>query len=300
MAKIPKKLVSNERRLYDWIRKNAYTTRDEGDFIKIVVRHVVNKSKVGDEIGRFEVPGKDERTDQWDSELTTEIMSALQIEAQTLGGLQHYACYSVFSDAEQPVNRCIVTVQGGDGDNDDDDGLLSEGANAVGLTSQAMRHQEANARIMTGGIMQVIEAQRRQNERLMTMNEELLKSQLNMVKDMTGMWEEKRAAILEASAQAVKTHAVQEGISVLRQIGPVIVNKLVGKDILPVDKRAGVTSMAKSFYGSLTEEQLAALQQVFRQDQLMHFFTLGETLLEDEPSGESPQGKTEERKENET
>jgi len=276
---VPKRIVSNQKRLAEWIAKNAYTQRAEGDFVGIRIHQVHAKSKVGDEVARYDIPPKGERNETWNQDLTVDIMQTLHAEASQFGGLQHYACYSLFSETDDTVNRTVVAITGES--DDDDDELLSEAPNTLGLTQQAMRHQEANARIMSASILQVLDAQRRQNDKLMEMNQNLMTTQMQQVKDMTEMWEERRALILNTNVENLKAHSMQEGVSFLKKIGPVLVNQMVGKDLLPVDKAAGVTSMARSLYGSLTAEQMEALNKVLRQDQMMHFMTMGETLIDD-------------------
>lgn len=277
---VPKRVISNQKKLYEWIRQNAYTERPEGDFVAIRIHHIKQKSVVGDEVERIDIPGKDDRHETWDKDLASHIMTNLHDEASQLGGLQTYACYSVFSAApEDTVNRCLVKVEGHD--DSDDDEILSEMPNSTGLAQQAMRHQEANARIMTGSVVQMQSAMAQQMARVMDMNEMLMKNQQAMVKDMTEMWMEKRQLILDTQLENIKAHGAQEGLSMLKQIAPVLINQAIGKDLLPVDKKAGVTSMAKSFYGSLTQEQMEALNKVLRQDQLITFMTMGETLVDD-------------------
>lgn len=281
---LPTKIKSSRQRLSNWIKGNAYKTRKEGTFKEIQVYHLRAGGKIGDEIARYDLPLGEDRGPDWEEDLTRQILADLESESNELGGMQQFACYSIFSEAEDGVNRCLLRVMG-ESEEDEDDEILSEGPNSKGLAQQAMRHQEANARIMTGGIMSVLHTMQRQNDKLMDMNQTLMASQAKHIQDMTEMWEERRQAALATQIEEVKAHGMKEGISLLKQIGPVVVNQMVGKDLLPTDTKAGVTSMARSFYGSLTEEQIAALQKVLRQDQMIHFMTMGETLVSDEDSG---------------
>lgn len=278
-----KKVTSNEKRLADWIKRNAYSEREEGEFTKIQIRQVLNKSKSGDEVARFDIPKKEERSESWDHDLAVQIMSTLNIEASTLGGVQHYACYSIFSNFEGNVNRCIVTVAGTSADNGDDDDLLSEAPNGKGLVAQAMRHQEANARILTGGLAQILDSYRRQNERIMAINEKLITDRFEMLNDMADVYNERKQQMLTEQREDVKTQAMKEGISTVKQLAPVIINKMIGKDLLPIDKSAGVTAMAKTLFPSLSEEQHEAINKILRPDQAVQFYGIGEALIEDEP-----------------
>lgn len=287
------KLGTNEKRLTEWIRKNAYGHRSEGTFTKITVRHIVNKNKVGDEMHAVDVPqeGSENRSEDWERELATDLLSALTMEASQFGGMQHYACYSHFTDAEKPVNRCIVSIQG-TMDENNDDGLLSEGPDKAGLVGMAMRHQEANARILTGSLVQILDSYRRQNDRLMTMNEKLLESRFELLESMAEVVDDKHKRMLEAKKEDAKIKGIEEGVTMLKQMVPVLVNQATGRRVLP-ESLSGVAPLAKSFFGSLTEEQHAALAQVLRKDQIIQFFSMAETLVdadEKEPSKDQ-QGK---------
>lgn len=278
---------TNEKRLTEWIRKNAYEERSEGVFIRITVRHVVNKTKAGDEMHAVDVPPEGpNRTENWERELATDILSALTMEASQFGGMQHYACYSHFSESEKTVNRCVVSIQGTMEDNNDD-GILSEGPNAAGLVGMTMRHQEANARIFTGSLVQILDSYRRQNDRLMTMNEKLLESRFELLETMAEVVDDKHKRILESKKEEAKIRGVEEGISMLKSMVPVIVNQATGRKILP-ESMSGVAPLAKSFFGSLTEEQHAALAQIFRKDQLIQFFSMAETLVDADEKEQKP------------
>lgn len=277
-----KKVESNEKRLTEWVKGLAYSNRSEGTFTDIQVRQVLNKSKNGDEVALIKIPDLNDRSDGWERELAISIINTLNIEASTLGGTQHYACYGRFSDYDGVVSRSIVTVYGSSGENTDDDDLLSEAPNAKGLVAQAMRHQEANARINSGMILQAMETLRRQNMALSEQNEKLMNNRFDLMNEIAEVHEQRHQQFLEQKHAEVKTKAIEEAIQSVRLLGPAIVNKIVGKDLLPVDKSMGVTAVAKSLYPSLSQEQHDALEKVLRPDQLMHFYELGESLLSDD------------------
>lgn len=288
-----KKPTRNDVRLAKWIKTLAYSERDEGTFTKIAVRQILNKSKSGDEVARFQVPQTPaERAPDWEMDLANEIINAMSIEASTLGGMQNYACYAIFSEYDGTVSRCIISVDGGGLDADEDD-LLSEGPNSKGQVAQAMRHSEAFARILTGSILQVTETQRRQIDKLMATNESLAVQNFSLMKDLNEFWDQRRAMMLEEHKVVTKTKAMEEGMQMARQLLPLVINKMAGKNMLPVDKSIGLSSIAKSLYGSLSEEQIAGLNQILRTDQFMQFMTLGESLVEE------TQEETSEKKANE-
>lgn len=277
------KLASNATRLLEWIRTNAYVERDEGHFVKIIVRTVINKSKVGDELARYTVPTQKERDDSWDAELAHNILSSLELEATQLGGMQHFACYSVFSDHEGTVNRCLLSIQGSADDDNDDDGMLAEPPSKTGLVAQAMRHQEANMKIMVTTIGTSLESLRRLNDRVMSLNERLMQGMSDLVKERMEIAEQSVMSRAAEAQQQVKADAVKAGMQTLQKMVPHVINQLAGKEMIPTqEKQSEATEAAKALFPTLTEEQFEALHKVLRPEQMQHFATLGQKLLPDE------------------
>lgn len=281
-----KKLVPNQKRLAEWIRRNNYADRDEGRFVKIIVRHVLNKNKIGDEVATFDVPAKPDP--DFEQSLANEILVQLNAEATQFGGMQHYACFSVFDGSDKHVNRCIVSIQGTG--SDDDDGILSEGPTPQGLVAMSQRHLESVMRISAMERGATIESLRRQNDRLIAMNEKLIESRYELLEQMTELFDEKARRDVELMKEKAKTDAMIEGVNTVKQIAPVVLNKMMGKKILP-EPQAGLSQLGKVFYSSLSEEQTAALAKILSQEQLMQFVTIGDTLVESQAPSPNGQGK---------
>lgn len=277
------KLASNATRLLEWIRTNAYVEREEGHFVKIIVRSVINKSKVGDELSRYPVPAQKERDSEWETELAHNILSSLELEATQLGGMQHFACYSVFSDHEGTVNRCLLSIQGSVEDDNDDDGMLAEAPNKTGLTAQAMRHQETTMKIMATTIGTSLESLRRLNDRVMSLNEKLMAGMADLVKERMDIAEQAVMSRAAEAQQQVKADAVKAGMQTLQRMAPHLINQLAGKELIPSEEKSSeATQAAKALFPTLSEEQFEALHKILRPDQMQHFATLGQSLLPDE------------------
>lgn len=278
-----KRIASNATRLLEWIKTNAYVERDEGQFVKIIVRSVVNKSKVGDELSRFPVPQGKERDDSWDVELAHNILSSLELEATQLGGMQHFACYSVFSDHDGTVNRCLLSIQGSVEDDNDDDGLLAEPPTKSGITAQAMRHQETTMKIMATTIGASLESLRRLNDRVMQLNERLMGNMAELVKErmeIAAQVSESRAA---EAQQQIKADAVKAGMQTLQKMVPHVINQLTGKEIIPSGETPNeAQSAAKALFPTLTEDQYEALHKILKPEQVQHLMSMGQALLPDE------------------
>lgn len=283
-----KKALTNEKRIVEWLKRNAYTEREEGTFLKVIVRHVHNKSKVGDEMANFDVPKLAERSEDWAEDLGREIVNTLTVEAAQFGGMQHYAAYSVYSDAEKPVNRCILSIQGTI--SEDDDGLLSEPPTKEGMVAQAMRHQEANARILMATVGSMTESMRRQNERLSSMVEKLLTDKFENAEAMIEMLDQKQARDIELMKEKAKANAFEEGIKTVKMLGPAVLNRVLGAKVLP-ESQSGLSQVARALYGSLTQEQVANLSKTFTQEQLIQFFSIGETLADTDEKKPETDGK---------
>jgi hypothetical protein len=275
-----RRLVSNDKRLLDWVKQHAFGTRDEGTFVKVSIRPVSATKKVGDEIQLLQVPKTGERGNGWEEAFVAEILHVLQDEANQLGGMQHFACYAVYVDEKggdaQAIGRCVISLQG-DAHDADDDGILSEPASLTGLTGQLMRHLEAQNRIFMGAVTAMVETTRRQSERTAAINEKLIDSRFDLLETQAEMLDNKAERDIEIRKADVQAKGIEEGISFMRAIAPVIVNKVVGAKILP-EQMGGVTQIASSFFHSLTAEQMQTITGAMTREQLIQFFSLAETL----------------------
>lgn len=277
-----RRLMANDKRLLEWVKQHAFGTRDEGTFVKVSIRPVSATKKVGDEIHLLQVPKKGERGNEWEATFVSEIMRVLDDEASQLGGMQHFACYAVYVDdangEAQAIGRCIVSVQGDSG-HEDDDGILSEPANLTGVAGQLMRHLEAQNRIFMGAVTAMVETTRRQSERTAAINEKLIESRFDLLETQAEMLDNKAARDIEIRKADVQAKGIEEGIGFLRAVGPVVVNKMLGTKLLP-EQMGGVQQIAKSFFHSLTAEQMQAITGAMTREQLVQFFSLAETLTD--------------------
>jgi hypothetical protein len=280
MSNIVKKksTSSNEQRLNEWLQRNAYQERDEGNFIKVVVRHIINKSKTGEEIFVLSVP-QDPKKEGWAEDLARDIVNQLMIEASQFGGMQHYAAYSYFDGvSDKHINRCIVSIQGTT--TDDDDGFLSEAPDAKGLVSQAMRHQEANARILMASVSQIVDSMRRQNDRLVTFNEKLIDSRFELLGEVQELLDDKNRRDNDNKREAAKIAAWESGAELVKQLAPVVLNKAMGKQVFP-ESMAGIRQVASTFSKSLTEEQVKNLMGGLNDAQKIQFYSILESLTDE-------------------
>lgn len=273
--------LTNEKRLIEWLKQHAYTDREEGTFTKVSVRPISPQKKVGDEIQLLTVPPKTEREADWEVTFTAHILSILEDEAGQLPGMQHFACLAVYSGSETPIGRCIVSLSGSESADADvsDDGILSESADAKGLCGMLMRHLEATQRIGQMERVGLTDSLRRQNERLSTMNEKLLESRWSLLEQVSEMLDHKAERDLENRKATVQANAVEEGIGMARTLVPVVVNKIIGAKVLP-ETMSGIAVVGKSFFHSLTKEQMGTILGAMTDEQRIQFFSLAETLTE--------------------
>lgn len=264
--------------LTKWLRDNLYLVRDEtGKFSRVLVRHIVKGNKRGEEVFYIDVP-KGAR-DEWTDTTALEIYSRIQAEASTLGGLQKYALYSYFSDDnEGHVSRHLIRIQGADEDEDGSD-LNSEAPDKGGLTSQAMRHAEAYAKIQTGSQMSVLSAYQGIVTRLSAMCEKLMDAKLesiDVIEQLIGRKHEREIELMQAEtkAKAIKDVAGKLGLFI-----PALANKISGQNLFPVQANA-VMMMVKGMFTSIAsdEDRMSKLMTILSAEQAVAFMNVLEEV----------------------
>jgi hypothetical protein len=181
----------------------------------------------------LDVPKK--ATDEWCDISALEIHSKLQNETASLGGLQKYALYAYHSgDFENHTARFIVRIQGVT-DDEDEDGLNSEGPDKTGLVSQAMRHTEASNRTMVALVQGLVGTYQSTISRLAAMNEKLLDDKLASMELIQEMQEDQDNRQAKAMTAKAKAKGVEQLVGKLGLLLPALANKVSGKAIFPVE-----------------------------------------------------------------
>lgn len=170
--------------------------------------------------------------------------------------------YGAFSYQERDyVDRCFFTVNGGD----DEGGHFGqrEGASLAGVTSQLMRHNEANARLAVGQTLDVIshyKAMLAARDKRIEELEGKFFEVMAMYEKLNSMQHERELELLKVGRQEKNQDFLREQFGV---VAPVVLKKLVGglgggKGGDGSAAILGEETLSR-FLGSLTEEQQAAI-----------------------------------------
>ena len=269
------------RNLQTWLRECLYSVVEDDDagalrFSRVVVRQLTKGNKKGEEAFSIEVPKK--AGDDWCDTAALEIHAKLQNETASLGGLQKYALYSYHSgDYENHTSRFIIRMQGVT-DDDEEEGLNSEGPDKAGLVSQAMRHTEAANRTMVALVQGLVGSYQSTISRLAAMNEKLLDDKVASIELIQEMQEDRDNREAKSLTAKAKAKGVEQLVGRLSLLAPALVNKVAGKPIFPVEDtslmmmtRSLITSImadpdrAEKIMGLLAPEQGIALMNLYEQ-----------------------------------
>jgi hypothetical protein len=269
------------RNLQTWLRECLYSVVDGDDgalrFSRVVVRQLTKGNKKGEEAFSLDVPKKAQ--DDWCDTAALEIHAKLQNEVASLGGLQKYALYAYHSgDFENHTARFIVRLQGVS-DDEDEDGLNSEGPDKTGLVSQAMRHTEASNRTMVALVQGLVGTYQSTISRLAAMNEKLLDDKLASMELIQEMQEDRDNREAKAMTAKAKAKGIQDLVGRLGILLPAVANKVAGKPIFPVED-SSMMMMVRALFTSMATnpERLDKLMAMLSPEEGIAFMNLYEQI----------------------
>lgn len=269
------------RNLQTWLRECLYSVVEDDDgalrFARVVVRQLTKGNKKGEEAFSVDVPRK--ATDDWCDTAALDIHAKLQNETASLGGLQKYAIYAYHSgDYENHTARFIIRLQGVT-DDDDEEGLNSEGPDKVGLVSQCMRHTEASNRTMVALVQGLVGTYQSTISRLAAMNEKLLDDKLASMELIQDMQEDKDNREAKALTAKAKAKGVQDLVGRLGVLLPAMANRVAGKPIFPVED-SSMMMMVRSLFTSMATnpERLDKLMGLLSPEEGIAFMNLYEQI----------------------
>jgi hypothetical protein len=264
--------MDNAQRVARWLRPHAFPA----DIIKnppadrLDVRHVnaMDKSAAFREWPLEVIDSSALNT------LCEEVDLALTDDATQLGaGVQRYICTAW--QGEKCLGRCTVRAKGEDNE-EKDDGVLSEPANARGIVSQLMRHNEAimkTALVHASSTQIALATITKQNEQLSAIVENSLEQQMEafkLVQELQDNKNKRDIKLLEAQGR------IDSRQMMLKQAAPLfatLVKKFTGK---PGEaNESAMQAQFQAFISSLDDDQrskiiesLTPMQQVALSDML--------------------------------
>jgi hypothetical protein len=127
------------RKLQDWIAE-LLGRADEaaGRLAKMVMVHVINGVKLGDEVRTFAVPA--EPDEEWAKNAAEKVWTKAVAEAEALGkARQTYAVQAWFAESSKPADRYVFSIAV---EAPDPSSLSTEPPTAEGIAAQGMRMGE--------------------------------------------------------------------------------------------------------------------------------------------------------------
>lgn len=268
-------MTTKEKELVKWLSDNSCVPRGCGKFSRIICKHVTKAKNDNDTVVEtWEVP--EIVNEAWFEDQAAEIMTKLNTEAANLEGIQSYCLFSYFTEsADKAVNRHLIRI--GSNSTNDLTGFDSEGPDKEGLVSQAMRHQEINAKIYTASTGQLLQSYQQMINRLSGNVDKLLEDKYEREGKIMELMTMRREDELETRKMDMKQKAIEKTLESVGLLVPVIVNKLAGQKIMP-EAAGGAMMMGKSLFSSLSREQLDTIVGSLTPEQQVAFLNLGEAL----------------------
>lgn len=277
------------QKIVTFVKTNLNLERDDdaGKCTKFVLKHVNSNAKQN-EVQSFDCRTIHKQTDgekreTFIEQLIAGIEEAAHDDAESLGGHQKYLIFAYYQNETKPLARAGFRMDAGDDDEGDDE-LESEPANAKGLVAQAMRHQEGNFRTAVMSTNHIINMMQRTIDTQQETINNLLSGHLNNLKLVEDLVSQRHGRELDAKRedfnQSIKNDFAQKALKLL----PAVVNRFAGKQILPGESPKDV--MLQDLARSITQEQMMQLAQHLKPEQQMIIFELLKNALpqEEEPA----------------
>lgn len=241
----------DRKKLEKFLRRQLTTTVDDNPVCRMTLRHAMGGNKAATVLD-LEVTPSDSAV-----ELTSRFEEAANDDAEGLGGLQSYVLSSYFTAIPDKIRERFsfrLAVQSEDDDTIDQ----TEAPTERGIVQQLMRHNEANARVMTMGMAEVVRQQNRMIERLAGQNDSLMEKHFNVLElteTLLTAQSMREVEKMKVTSEIARTDAAIEKLLVL---APAVVNRLGGKKMLP-EKATPEAMMVMDFVKSLRPDQMGAI-----------------------------------------
>lgn len=266
-----------------WLSKAILFVPSDGSTIdRIVVRHASGGMRAP-EVESVKVS---DPTELSAAKLAARIFDAAEQDADGLGGsVQRYVCHAYYGASREPeCGRCVFAVHRED---EMSGGTLdTEPPNATGLVAQALRHNEANARITMGATQVVVGQMTR-----------LIEMQASRIQELESQLHEARMSGDELALQREEAKRVAEKedrrdkvlFESLQTIAPIVLAKLSAQGgAAPQLPQAAKDVVVDKLLSSVTQEQFAQLQAILNTDQLALFVAAYETRVIDKEAPAPP------------
>ena len=262
-----------QKKLLSWCKRQT-DNNDADPLVRVTLAHMGER---GSQKSPSQVHEIKNAGGQKPEDLCSSLVAAAHEDAEGLGGLQRYVCYSYYGEAgERKGERFTFRIFTDFAE--DELGGDSEPANATGLVSQSMRHTEAIMRSNTMDRGEIIRHYQRIVDSLTAQVEKLSAKHfdmLTMAEEMTQANHERKMDAIRVEHEMINKGEVFRTVKILL---PTVVNKLAGKNLLPTSETPSDV-LVDQLLESLDPQQVAVIQQVLKPQQLVAFAGIAETAL---------------------
>ncbi len=260
------------RKIADWIDEMRARADTPGRLARLVCLHVIKGNKLGDELRMVTVPP--EIDEEWIAATAHKIADQAGEEARTLGnGIQRYAVQAFFDGGgDRPSGRHVFTCAG----QEELGSIGTEGPDAEGLTSQAMRHAEFYAKLNAGAALQQMEALQAEIAALRRENAGLRDDRIRSFKVMEEVYSLRAEREIATERERAKAKLFSDGAEKLGLLLPMALNHMAGKQIFP--ESATQALMLKSLVESIDKPTFEKLASVLNGEQMALFFQLATSV----------------------
>ncbi len=268
-----------------WINKAILHVPEDGSTLdRIVLRHASGGSRAP-EVEAIKIA---DPTEASAAKLAGRVWEAAEQDAEGLGGLvQRYVAHAYYGQGKEPeCGRCVFAVH-----REEEAGssaLDSEPADHRGLVSQALRHNEAAMRIALGASQSIFTQMTRMLETMGAQNERLQEKLQEARESGDEASFEREEAKRRAEKEDRREKVLYES---LQTIAPIVLAKLAAAQtggVVPQLPSAAKDLVVDRLLGSVTAEQLAALQTILKPEQMALFIAAYETRILDKEAPAQP------------
>ncbi len=244
-------MALNRKKLETFVRRQLLTTPEDNPVMRLTLRHAMGGNKAATVVDLEVSPAHSY------IEIASRIEEAANDDAEGLGGIQSYVLASYFTAVPDKIRERLsfrLAVQSEDDESIDQ----TEGPTERGIVQQLMRHNEANARVMTMGMAEVVRQQNRMIERLANQNDSLMDKHFNVLELHEKMMMAESTREIEKMRVTSEISRTDQMTEKFLALAPAVVNRLGGKKMLP-EKATPAEMMVMSFVQSLKPDQMEAI-----------------------------------------
>lgn len=204
---------------------------------RVIVRHLSVSDRQSD-VGTLAMPAEPGEDGAALVPVADRIREMIETDAEGLGGLQRYVLLGMHGS--DVVGRLPLRVAGA-AEESEGDAFDSEPATARGLVSQLMRHNEANSRIVSMSMAQLVSTMGRQMDRMRILAEEAEDKRHNLTELAEELFSGKHVRDLETRALELRAETIQKGLATLF---PLVAELLKSTDFSGLKGLGGVVAQA--------------------------------------------------------